>query len=84
MSHKIVFGSVVRRTGEGRYMGVQGVSADGQTATCAWLESGKQLRTGSFELRELEVVPAFTADEFLWREAFRAAGARPPGLAPGA
>jgi hypothetical protein len=76
MPQKIGLGSVVRKKGEGRYMGVQHVASDGLTATCAWLESGKVLRTGSFAVDELEVVPAMGADEFLWHEAFRAASSR--------
>lgn len=69
-------GSVVRQKGERRYMGVRSLDADGATVTCAWLESGKVLRTGTFAIADIEVVPAMGADEFLWREAFRAAGSR--------
>jgi hypothetical protein len=76
MPKKIGFGSVVRQKGERRYMGVKALSADGETATCAWLESCKVLRTAAFAVGELEVVPALGADAFLWDEAFRAAGSR--------
>jgi hypothetical protein len=76
MPKKVSLGSVVRQKGERRYMGVRSLSADGLTVVCAWLESGKVLRTGTFAIEDIEVVPAMGADEFLWREAFRAAGSR--------
>ena len=57
-------------------MGVRSLAGDGATVVCAWLESGKVLRTGTFAVEDIEVVPAFGADEFLWHEAFRAASSR--------
>lgn len=68
--------SVVRPKDGDQYMGI--VQIHGLFADCAWIKDGHR-HTARFPLADLEVVPALSADDARWRQAFTAVGHKKVG-----